>query len=302
MIAPPNIKARRNALSNAELADRLDVQADRIAERDDNPYHVMAYRRAAQTLRELPRPVVEILDQEGRVGLERLPGIGESLAGRIERIVAQADDQPDLPVQQFATIADIGPELARRIHLHLGITTLGELHRAAYDGRLAQVPGIGPKRLRAVRESLAARIGGSRAPGGTRQSAAGSKAPQSPVPAGSPPVEVLLEIDRQYRELAGQDRLPRIAPKRFNPTGEAWLAVLRTQRGAEHYTALYSNTARAHELGTTQDWVVIYRDRPTRDQWTVVTGQFGRLRGRRIVRGREKECAEYYLGGRRPDS
>jgi putative hydrolase len=49
-------------------------------------------------------------------------------------------------------------------------------------------------------------------------------------------------------------------------------------------------------LNTTKDWVVIYRDDPqSSGRWTVITSQFGRLRGWRIVRGREAECEEYYL-------
>ena len=52
--------------------------------------------------------------------------------------------------------------------------------------------------------------------------------------------------------------LPRIAPKRFNPKGEAWLPVMHLDRGRWHFTALYSNTALAHQLGRTRDWVVIY--------------------------------------------
>jgi putative hydrolase len=70
--------------------------------------------------------------------------------------------------------------------------------------------------------------------------------------------------------------------------------VLHTQRGTRHYTALFSNTARAHELGTTHDWVVIYRDDDDHGRWTVITAQYGRLRGHRIVRGREQECARHY--------
>lgn len=87
----------------------------------------------------------------------------------------------------------------------------------------------------------------------------------------------------------------RIAPRRFNPTSAAWLPVMHTEREERHYTALYSNTARAHEPGMTHDWVVIYRDDHGGDgQWTVVTARYGDLQGRRIVRGREDECGEFY--------
>ena len=58
---------------------------------------------------------------------------------------------------------------------------------------------------------------------------------------------------------------------------------------------LISNTASAHRLRKTDDWVVIYSDHGAANgQWTVVTGPTGPLRGRRIVRGREDECTHHY--------
>jgi hypothetical protein len=76
------------------------------------------------------------------------------------------------------------------------------------------------------------------------------------------------------------------------PSGEAWLPILHTVRGPWHFTALYSNTALAHELGRTGDWVVIYfhRDPKPEGRRTIVTETQGPARGRRIVRGREAEC------------
>jgi hypothetical protein len=71
--------------------------------------------------------------------------------------------------------------------------------------------------------------------------------------------------------------------------------VLHTQRGVRHYTVLYSNTARAHHLGKTRDWVVLYFDDEGRDgQYTVITAQWEPLKGKRIVRGRESECVAHY--------
>jgi putative hydrolase len=78
------------------------------------------------------------------------------------------------------------------------------------------------------------------------------------------------------------------------------LPILHTDRGHRHYTALYSNTEHAHAMGTTHDWVVIYledhNNRGQQGRWTVITSQFGNLKGRRIVRGRENECADFYKG------
>lgn len=72
--------------------------------------------------------------------------------------------------------------------------------------------------------------------------------------------------------------------------------MLETHRGDRRYTALYSNTALAHERGKTRDWVVLYyaRTGEPEEQVTVVTENQGRLKGRRVVRGREQECQRYY--------
>jgi len=111
-----------------------------------------------------------------------------------------------------------------------------------------------------------------------------------------PDAGLLLEIDREYREKARAGQLRRIAPRRMNPEGDAWLPVLNTRFGPWHFTALFSNTERAHELHRTSDWVVIYfSDSEGEDgQATVVTERRGALTGRRVVRGREPECARHY--------
>ena len=111
-----------------------------------------------------------------------------------------------------------------------------------------------------------------------------------------PDVGLLLDIDREYREKAHAGELRRIAPRRMNPEGKAWLPVLHTRFGPWHFTALFSNTERAHELRRTFDWVVIYYvDRGGEEgQATVVTERHGALTGERVVRGREPECARFY--------
>ena len=79
-----------------------------------------------------------------------------------------------------------------------------------------------------------------------------------PAATAGPDVAVLLDVDAEYRRRAAADELPKIAPRRLNPDRRAWLAVLHTHRDSWHFTALYSNTARAHQLGKTDDWVVLY--------------------------------------------
>ena len=108
-------------------------------------------------------------------------------------------------------------------------------------------------------------------------------------PAVTPPsISLLLEMDRRYREIAH-------APRRFLPRAETCLPVLYHELGGWSLTAFYSGTPLAHKLGHARDWVVIHYRRGRReDRATVFTESHGPLRGRRIVRGREPECAAHY--------
>ena len=280
-------------VDNRLVARLLEEIAQLLADQGANQFRVGAYRKAAQTLRELRQPVAEILEEEGPSGLVRLPGIGRSIASAIAQLgktgkipLLQRLRGEHAPERVFTSVAEIGPKLAARIHEELGIDSLSELQTAAWDGRLAGLEGMGPKRVQAVREALAGRF--AQADRHSRLDALSSLENE-------PPIAELLEIDRTYLHQVAQDRLPQIAPRRFNPEGSAWLPIMHTQRGERHYTAMFSNTARAHEFGKTRDWVVIYRDDATdHGQWTVITASFGKLLGKRIVRGREAECAEHY--------
>ena len=275
---------------NQDVARRLEEAADLLGAQGANPFRVNAYRRAASTIAGLPEDVGDVLARGGRAELERLPTIGSGIAASIEEMLttgrwAQLERLRGAvdPVSLFTTVPGLGRELARRIHDELDIETLEALEAAAWDGRLDSVPGIGPRRLQAIRAGLDAALGRTRLA-------------RPRVREGAPGVGLLLGVDEAYRSRANAGKLPKIAPRRFNPEGEAWLPVMHETRDGWHFTALYSNTARAHELGKTRDWVVIYYyDSDHREgQCTVVTETAGRLGGRRVLRGREAECASHY--------
>lgn len=278
---------------NLKIADKLREAADILESQGAGRFRVNAYRRAADTVAGLTRGVAEIFDQEGVEGLMALPTIGESIAGAIAQMI-RTGRWPQLerlrgtldPEALFQTVPGVGPETARRLHDALHVDTLEALETAAHRGELESVPGIGPRRAAALRASLGDMLNRVRParrpePGGPR-----------------PDVATILDVDAAYRREAEAGRLQTIAPKRFNPKGEAWLPILHTQRGDWHFTALFSNTALAHRLGRLRDWVVVYfYDGDDREgQNTVVTETRGPLAGRRVVRGREDECRRHYDG------
>ncbi len=281
---------------NGEVAQALREMAVLLEAQGDNPFRVAAYRHAADTVARLNRSVRDVHEASGLAGLDALPGVGPRIAAAIAELLnsghwAQLERLRGAaaPEALLRTVPGVGPALAHRLHDGLGVDTLEGLEVLAQAGRLEALPGIGPRRAAAIRAALTEMLDRRRGRrGGARQAQPGAE----------PPVETLLAVDQQYRSLAEAGRLPLIAPRRFNAEGKAWLPVLHTQRPGWHFTALFSNTARAHELGRVHDWVVLYvedeqhHERP----FTVVTAGRGALRGRRVVRGREDECRRWYAG------
>ena len=284
-------------VTNEQIATQFEQIAHLLELRGANPFRVRSYREAARQVRVQKEPVANTLASQGKEALEQIPGIGSSLAAMIVEIVhsgrasllSRLQSETD-PTKLFEEVPGIGEELAQRIVEHLDVTSLEELEQAAHDGRLVHVPGFGEKRVENVRLSLAGILSGAaqRHARDVEKSDLGGDSDE-------PSIGLLLGIDRDYRERAAAGDLRTIAPKRFNPEGKAWLPVMDADREGWHFTALFSNTARAHDLDKTHDWVVVYFKRDDNEhQVTVVTETHGSLEGKRVVRGREAECRRYY--------
>ncbi|PAP77646.1 helix-hairpin-helix domain-containing protein [Rubrivirga marina] len=148
--------------TNIELAEALDQMAEVLVRQGEpNPYRVQAYLQAAAMVRDLEEPVARLYGEGGRDALMSLPGIGVSLAHHIAQYVEtgriglrdrllRADD----PATLLATLPGVSERLARRLVDELGIESLAELERAAHDGRLQDLEGIGPRTTEAIRLQL----------------------------------------------------------------------------------------------------------------------------------------------------
>lgn len=272
--------------TNDAIAAKLERIADLLEAQDANPFRIASYRRAASHLRQWDRSAATQFRCGGVEALRAIEGVGEGLAATIAELVEsghvallnrlESEIEPEKLLQR---LPGVGPKLAHRLHDALGAVTLEELEQAAYDGQLDRIDGVGRKKAETIRAALAGMLGKRHAWRGT----AGSLE--------RPSVETLLAVDAEYRAGAARGTLQKIAPRRFNPERTAWLPIHHCTRDGWQFTALFSNTHRAHELGRTNDWVVIYYHRDRReDQCTVITATSGPFAGQRIVRGREDEC------------
>jgi DNA polymerase (family 10) len=276
-------------------ANRLCAQTfERIAElleaRNANARRVLAYRRGAAFLRRSTVDVATLWQAGGSQALVELPTIGTALASEIAelletgrlRMLERLEERAS-PQKMLTAVQGIGPTLAKRIVDTLQLNCLEDLEMAAHDGRLAAIPGFGQGRLKATRHALREMLSRS-----TRNIDRQQATP--------PDVTTLLELDEEYRKRANSGRLHRIAPRRFNPQQQAWLSVMHVDHDGYSFTLMYSNTARAHRLGMTRDWVVVeYRKDGLSGRCTIVTETRGPDEYLRVIRGREGECHAHHI-------
>jgi DNA polymerase (family 10) len=147
-------------LYNAAVAERLDAFAGLLDLAGASGYSARAYRRAAQTIRETPVPILE-LARQGRA--EELRGIGPGIAARLHELaetctIAELDElreevRPELV--GLGRMLGIAPKRMVGIATSLGLETPEDFRRAAREGRLRSAPGVGPATEAKILERLA---------------------------------------------------------------------------------------------------------------------------------------------------
>ncbi|HZO61284.1 MAG TPA: helix-hairpin-helix domain-containing protein, partial [Solirubrobacterales bacterium] len=147
-------------MDNPQIADRLDAFASLLELADANPYMPRAYRRAAETIRSVGVPVADLVSS-GRI--RELRGIGPGIEARLRELV-ETGEIAELAELEHEFVPDLvglgrylGLSAKRSVELAhaLDVRTADELRAAAAAGRLATVPGIGPKTEARLREALA---------------------------------------------------------------------------------------------------------------------------------------------------
>ena len=86
---------------NDLIAMQLREGADLLQAQGANPFRAGAYRKAADTVARLPQSIRNVFDEQGREGLEALPGIGRGIASSIIEMlipltVSRPGSQPGL--------------------------------------------------------------------------------------------------------------------------------------------------------------------------------------------------------------
>ncbi|MEW6009523.1 MAG: DNA polymerase/3'-5' exonuclease PolX [Candidatus Omnitrophota bacterium] len=137
-------------MDNLEVADIFKQIAKILELKNDNPFRIRAYQRAALTIESLPEGLENYIQTDR---LEEIPGIGKDLAAKIKEIVASGrlkfyeDLRETVPEGLIAMldIPSLGPKTVGLIYRKLNISTIDELEAAAKTGRLLKLEGVREK-------------------------------------------------------------------------------------------------------------------------------------------------------------
>lgn len=135
---------------NEELASLLQQMAIMLEILEDNDYRAKAYSRAAAVVEKLEEDICAVA---ARGELERLPGIGKTLARNITTWCRRGTFQDFEKIRsrfpeglfEVIKIPGLGPKKIKVLHRTLGITSLGELEYACLENRLIDIKGFGSK-------------------------------------------------------------------------------------------------------------------------------------------------------------
>lgn len=136
-------------MKNQEIARIFNEIADRLELKDENPFRIRAYRRAALNIESLSKSVEDIPKKE----LMEIPGIGKDLADKIEeylttgKIKAYENLRAELPagLLTLLTVPSLGPKTAKQLYEQLHVKSLDELERLAVEHKLRELPNIRAK-------------------------------------------------------------------------------------------------------------------------------------------------------------
>lgn len=138
-------------IRNDKLATLFEEMAD-LLEAQDVEYKPVAYRRAAENIREYPENVA-LLAGEGQDAVEDIDRVGEAIAAKIVEYVetgeiAELEElRVELPVDMagLTSVEGVGPKTVGSLYEALGVQTLDDLASAARDEEIQDVKGFGPK-------------------------------------------------------------------------------------------------------------------------------------------------------------
>ena len=139
-------------LTNKDVAKMLHEIGEYL-EIKKIPFKPRAYEKAAYLIDNLEEEVSEIYKKGGLKAVENIPGVGISIAEKIEELVKTGrlryyeKLKKSLPVNigEISAIEGIGPQMVFKLYQKLKIRNIKDLEKAAKAGKIAKMAGFGKK-------------------------------------------------------------------------------------------------------------------------------------------------------------
>jgi DNA polymerase (family 10) len=146
-------------MDRASVADALDEIALLLDLLGENPFKGRTYANAARLVRGLDEDLRALVNTGG---IRRMRGIGPALTEKISTLVGTGSlpylealrAQVPAGMLEWLRIPGLGPKKARAIHVALGISTPGELEDACRRGRLRDLSGFGEATERKILDGI----------------------------------------------------------------------------------------------------------------------------------------------------
>lgn len=141
-------------MENQDIAKIFLGIAELLELKEDNPFKIRAYQKAARNIEGLPENLEDIYQKGGLRTLENIPGIGKSIAAHIEELIKKGKIQKYESLikgfprgfMELTQTPGLGPKTTLLLYKKLKIDSLAKLEKAARAGKLRDLPGMGAKK------------------------------------------------------------------------------------------------------------------------------------------------------------
>jgi DNA polymerase (family 10) len=159
-VKPVTDQSTNRALTNREIADVFDTVADMLQLKGEIIHRVMAYRRVAESIRDLPRDLRAMAAEDK---IQDIEGVGEVLEAKIRelldtghlRFYDELAAEIPLGLVDVLRISGVGPKRAMQFYKELGIQSVEALKAAGEEGKLSKLAGMGAKSEKKILEGIA---------------------------------------------------------------------------------------------------------------------------------------------------
>ncbi len=122
-------------------------------EMDNIKFKPRAYEKAASSIEATEEDLIGIHNRKGMKGLLEIPGVGQSIAEKIEELIKtgrceyheQLKEKIPVDIESLTSIEGVGPKTIKELYKKLKIKTVEELEKAARAGEIRKLPNFGEK-------------------------------------------------------------------------------------------------------------------------------------------------------------